>query len=604
MGLASSLSTALTGLSAAETTIDVVGNNLANSSTVGFKASTAEFATQFLQTQSLGSAPAGNNAGTNPRQIGLGTMVSGIVPNFNQGTIQISSNPTDMAIQGDGFFIVQGSAGGQDYTRNGLFKLNSDNELVTSTGNRLLGFGVNSQFQIDTTQLQPLKIPLGSSTVAKATENVVMQGTLTPTGDIADQAQVIQTSILTDGSKSWPDGTGLWTGDTKSKADVSQTVLAPGMQGSYKYVVVFSNGVNTTSRPSPVSSSLDVGSGATAHAIDLSNIPTPPSGDILFTERWIYRTVNEPAGDTNYYLVKKLTDTTTTSWQDTTPDADIINAAKVLNPYGPGITGDTKLADVLRYDGTQFQQVFTDIGTLQFSGRKGGRTLATKEIPITPLTTVKDLATFMEDSLGIQPSPGDDQNYPIPNDSGTGWPAGFRITQQGNLVFVGNNGVDNAVDIGLSGLQITTNDVPPQQVSVDLPFTVTQQAKGQSAVADMIVYDSLGHPPFRAGNRRARSADKHVHRVPLVRGRGGKRSGNRRENRSGRRRHQVRRQRQFHYCQQQHGEDRPSPRAFGQTAPVQSGFHPAFRACRVEADLGGVQARWVGPRSPHQLHRG
>ena len=69
-------------------------------------------------------------------------MVADITPNFNQGTIEISSNPTDMAIQGDGFFIVQGSTGEQLYTRNGVFKMNAENQLVTITGNRLLGFGV------------------------------------------------------------------------------------------------------------------------------------------------------------------------------------------------------------------------------------------------------------------------------------------------------------------------------------------------------------------------------------------------------------------------------------------------------------------------------
>ena len=95
MGLASSLSTALTGMNAAETTIDVVGNNLANSSTVGFKASEANFATQFLQTRSLGSAPTDNSGGTNPRQVGLGVLVAEITPDFTQGTIEVSSNETD-----------------------------------------------------------------------------------------------------------------------------------------------------------------------------------------------------------------------------------------------------------------------------------------------------------------------------------------------------------------------------------------------------------------------------------------------------------------------------------------------------------------------------
>ncbi len=136
MGLASSLTTALTGLSAAEAQIDVVGNNLANSQTVGFKSSNVVFATQFLQTLSLGAAPTADNGGTNPRQVGLGVQVAEIVSNQNQGTIEISSSPSDLAIQGDGFFMVQGSEGERLYTRNGMFKLNADGELVNATGQR------------------------------------------------------------------------------------------------------------------------------------------------------------------------------------------------------------------------------------------------------------------------------------------------------------------------------------------------------------------------------------------------------------------------------------------------------------------------------------
>src|SRR3954471_4082158 len=106
MGLASALTTALTGLSAAETQIDVAGNNLANSQTVGFKSSDTVFVTQFLQTQSLGSSPGASDGGTNPRQTGLGVRVGEITPNFSQGTIEVSSNPSDLAVQGEGFFIV------------------------------------------------------------------------------------------------------------------------------------------------------------------------------------------------------------------------------------------------------------------------------------------------------------------------------------------------------------------------------------------------------------------------------------------------------------------------------------------------------------------
>src|SRR5687768_7024069 len=159
MGLASALTTALTGMTAAETQVDVVGNNLANSQTVGFKASEAIFATQFLQTQSLGSAPTETDGGTNPRQTGLGVRVAAISPDFTQGTIEITSSPSDLAIQGDGFFMVESSDGERLYSRNGQFKTNANNELVTLTGERVLGYGVDTSYEIQRTTLVGLTIP-------------------------------------------------------------------------------------------------------------------------------------------------------------------------------------------------------------------------------------------------------------------------------------------------------------------------------------------------------------------------------------------------------------------------------------------------------------
>ncbi len=203
MGLQSALTTALTGLQAAETTIDVVGNNVANSQTVGFKESEAAFATQFLQTISIGSAPSTNSGGTNPRQIGLGVKVAEITPNFTQGTISISSNPLDLAIQGDGFLIVQ-SGINQFYTRNGQLKLNADNEVVTTTGQRLLGYGVNDDFEIITDNLIPLSIPLGKERVAQATSTANFSGVLNPSVDEGATPSVSESIILGDGTIGQP----------------------------------------------------------------------------------------------------------------------------------------------------------------------------------------------------------------------------------------------------------------------------------------------------------------------------------------------------------------------------------------------------------------
>lgn len=198
MGLASALNTALTGITAMETQIDVVGNNISNANTVGFKASRVLFATQFARSLSTGSAPTATNGGTNPRQIGLGTLPASIDVNLTQSSITTTSSASDLAIQGDGFFILQN--GGQTYTRAGIFSLNALNELVNPEGLRVMGFGVDDNGNLDTTQLTPLTIPLGSLQLSLATQNVELAGILSATGDVATQGTITASQVLTDAS--------------------------------------------------------------------------------------------------------------------------------------------------------------------------------------------------------------------------------------------------------------------------------------------------------------------------------------------------------------------------------------------------------------------
>ena len=609
MGLASALSTALTGLTAAETTIDVVGNNLANANTVGFKSSQATFATQFLQTKSLGSAPTDNEGGTNPRQVGLGAMVAAITPSFNQGTIQISSNPTDLAIQGEGFFIVQGTSGEQLYTRNGVMKLNSESELVTVTGNRLLGYGVDNDYQIQTTGLVPLRIPLGAAAVARATENVYLEGTLSPTGDLADRAEIIQTPVLGDLQWTAP-ATALSAQLTPAAPSAAGLTLAAVDDagavetGRYYYKVVFADFPwsadaslrGTEGYPSAdFSLPVDVDNMTPTNAVDISNWPPDTSGTYSYVR--FYRTQKDPAdpATATYYYVGETTvgapnfvdrtadvdltaplDTTTTvedgaytyyvtfynsitgresrpsplssefilnvdgrirlinipedtsgqydqriiyrnayndnrKWKrvgvipsttGTTTYTDHINAASLgseINLNGPPINQATLLRDVALRDGSSYPRVFDfPTGTeaiLRFAGQKGGRTLATKELTISDTTTVLDLINFMEEALGIQEPPGPDLLNPIPTSLAPNVgdppvnPGGTVIA--GQIQFCGNNGEANAINIGLSGMQLLTNT---GEQNVNLPFTSIQSAVGESAVADFVAYDSLGIP--------------------------------------------------------------------------------------------------------------
>ncbi|MBT6157387.1 MAG: flagellar hook-basal body complex protein [Planctomycetaceae bacterium] len=197
MGLTSALNTALNGLSLNETLIDVLGNNISNAGTNGFKASNVLFTTQLARTLSVGSRPTATNGGTNPQQIGLGATTAAINADFGQGSITNSTSPSDLAIQGEGFFVVDG-ADGNVYSRNGNFSLNSASLLTNAAGLKVQGYGVDADFGIITTQLTDISIPLGDLNVAQQTQNVSINGALLPTGALSTQGTISTSAVLTD----------------------------------------------------------------------------------------------------------------------------------------------------------------------------------------------------------------------------------------------------------------------------------------------------------------------------------------------------------------------------------------------------------------------
>ena len=193
MGLSSAMNTSLNGLRLNETKIDVLGNNIANADTTGFKASTTAFQTQLFRTLSVGSAPSAVSGGTNPRQIGLGASVAAINKDFSQGAVTTTASPSDLAIQGDGFFIVK--SGNEDvYTRAGQFTLNADNQLVNPQGQLVQGYGVDDDYNIVRTGLTDLEIPLGDLLdTATQTSNVSLSGALLP---FVKEGEILQESVV------------------------------------------------------------------------------------------------------------------------------------------------------------------------------------------------------------------------------------------------------------------------------------------------------------------------------------------------------------------------------------------------------------------------
>jgi len=142
------LYSAKTGLSAGQTQVDVIANNVANINTTAYKTANVTFQTLFSSTLSSGSSAGTSNGGTNPKQIGMGTQVGSISRNFDTGSVQTTGNSHNLMISGNGYFAVQASNGTQYLTRDGNFSLDSAGNLVTASGCKVVGtstaFGTKS----------------------------------------------------------------------------------------------------------------------------------------------------------------------------------------------------------------------------------------------------------------------------------------------------------------------------------------------------------------------------------------------------------------------------------------------------------------------------
>ena len=161
----------LSGLNTASKNLDVIGNNVANATTVGFKTGQAQFADVF--------AASLTGAGSNP--VGLGSKLSTIVQQFTQGNITATNNPLDIAINGGGFFRLTDPTGTPFYSRNGQFQVDKNGQIVNSQGLRLTGYMADSTGTIVQGNLQPIVI---------STANIAPQATGTSLSATGVEAQL------------------------------------------------------------------------------------------------------------------------------------------------------------------------------------------------------------------------------------------------------------------------------------------------------------------------------------------------------------------------------------------------------------------------------
>lgn len=353
MGLSSALFTGTSGIDVNQQWLNVIGNNIANANTTAFKGSRTLFAPQFYVTDANGTAPTSSFGGTNPSQEGQGVVVAINEKNFSAGSIKTTGQSTDMAVDGDGFFVVKGQQ--QLYTRDGSFSLNSSNQLVTGSGQFVQGYGVDPAGNIQSGSLQNISVPLGSTTIAKATGNVTMQGNLNASGAIATGSSIL----------------------------VGQDLTTVG------------------------------GAAAPTTATVLTQLASPASS--------------------------------------ATP-------------------------------------MFTNGEILTLAGTKGGRTLPPATFTVGGASTVQDLMTFFQQSMGI------DTTVPATTPPpGVALEAG-AAPATAHLVLTGNTGTENALAIGGSGFTATGGATPFTFADGKDAAGFTSNPNGESVHTSFQVFDSLGTP--------------------------------------------------------------------------------------------------------------
>ncbi len=189
-----SLFSGVSGLQAHQVAMDVESNNIANVNTVGFKYSRANFSDLLAQTKQIATAPQGDLGGKNAVQVGLGTQVNSMTRIFSQGSIQNSDKNTDVAIQGDGFFIISPDGGKTyNYTRAGDFKFDADGNFVDNNGYIVQGWLRDDETgKVDSTApIQDVVIPPGLTTPAKASTQIELKANLN-SGDTVESFSAIR----------------------------------------------------------------------------------------------------------------------------------------------------------------------------------------------------------------------------------------------------------------------------------------------------------------------------------------------------------------------------------------------------------------------------
>lgn len=332
---------AISGLNASQDMLGVVGENIANVGTVGYKASSMTFEQALQQTLSGASAPTANAGGINPVQEAAGGAVNvgGVQINTNEGTLQSTGINTNLAIQGNGYFIVKTPQGGLAYTRAGNFTLDANGNLVDPNGDKVLGWagGTIASGTQTATNMVPLSVPPNQTDPATASKSIAFAGNLSS----ADQSDAIPVTVYDSQGNQIP---------------VTLTFKNSSATGGTSWTVGYSYQLPGSSTPVPPTGSTTIGT--------LSFANTPPtftsSGAISITPNDGSAAMSITLNSGNF---ANLTDYAMTTQMTATADG---NSAGTLQNFTIG--SDGTITGSFSNGGTQ---VLGQVGLANFANAGG-----------------------------------------------------------------------------------------------------------------------------------------------------------------------------------------------------------------------------------------
>ncbi len=475
MGLLRSLYSGVSGLRNHQVMLDVIGNNVANVNTIGFKVGRVTFSETFAQTLRGTTQPLANLGGTNPIQVGLGMSLNTIDTLFSQGNIETTGQVTDLALQGDGFFILS-DGNKRVFTRAGGFQFDADGYLIQpSNGLRVQGFLARDGKIEAGSPIGDLRLPLDKKIAPKATTRVDLGGNLDasakPLGTILRSARMYAVEKAGDGSNV----EGLF-----AKGNANEVIS--GMIPNSTTITV-SDSVVGTKTYKYVATDTAVGNGAFNSLDDLVAEINNDFGGSSFTV-----SINA-AGALEFTDISGATNILTIESNNPilnkalyTANGDINAGVRATDEFSHVANENDLLVDLRDENGNSLGLQAGDEITI--NALVGGNAITPQAFTVAATTTYKDFTSQLYNALGLTNEKGveislDDGSLIINGDGGTA----YEIT---NLDIKaddtpGPGGTERTVFNGIF-------DSTPGN------YTELQKAEDVKQAASITVYDPQGRP--------------------------------------------------------------------------------------------------------------